>query len=145
MEEQINEQNLIEQLRAAFPELEGSYEERVIFWGREQSPSNYDVLGFVFRPKLIQEIEKGEVTDFLRRSATFMERVCTSGDAEAINVVWIKVFEWLIFRRKELNLLWPVLGPVTKATIRDAARRWSEAGRYFGHTEALPENNLPTE
>lgn len=145
MEERINEQNLIEQLRAAFPELEGRYEERAVFWGPEQSPSNYDVLGSVFKPKFIQEIEKGEITDFLRRSATFMERVCASGDDEAINVVWIKVFEWLIFRRKELKLVWPEFGPLTKANIRDAARRWSKAGRYFGHTENLPESNLPPE
>jgi hypothetical protein len=41
--------------------------------------------------------------------------------------------------------LWPVLGPVTKVTITDAARRWSEAGRYLGHAEEAPENNLPTE
>lgn len=145
MEEQINGRNLIDQLRAAFPELEGRYEERVTFWGREQSPSNYDVLGSVFRPKVRQELEKGERTDFLRRAATFIERVCTSGDAEAINVVWIEVFEWLIFRRKELELLWPALGPMTKAAIRDAAQRWSKAGGYFGHTEGLPEDNLPTE
>jgi hypothetical protein len=145
MEEQINEQNLIEQLRAAFPELEGSYDERVAFWGREQSPSNYDVLGFVFRPRLIEEIEKGEVTDFLRRSAAFMERVCTSGNVEAVNVVWTKVFEWLIFRRKELELCWPLFGPATKAAIKDAARRWSDAGRRFGRIEELPEKNFPTE
>jgi len=74
-----------------------------------------------------------------------MERVCASGDAEAINVVWIKVFEWLIFRCKELGLVWPVLGPLTKATIRDAARRWSKAQRCFGHIEDLAENNLPPE
>jgi hypothetical protein len=145
MEEQINERNLIEQLRAAFPELEGRYQDEVAFWGGERLPGNYDVLGFVFRPKLIQEVEKGEVTDFLRRSAAFMERVCASGDAEAVNVVWIKVFEWLIFRRKELELLWPVLGPTTKATIRDAARRWSDAGRHLGRTQGLPENNVPRE
>ena len=57
-----------------------------------------------------------------------MERVCVSGDSEAINVIWIETFEWLIHRPKELKLLWPVLGPATKSAIEDAAERWGKIG-----------------
>jgi hypothetical protein len=145
MEEQINDRNLIEQLRAAFPELESRYQERVAFWGGEIPPSNYDVFGSVFSPRFTEELEKGEITEFLRRSATFIERVCAAGDAEAINVLWIKVLERLIFRPKEIELLWTVLGPTTKATTREAARRWSDAGRRLGRAEGLPETHLPSE
>jgi hypothetical protein len=92
---------------------------------------------------LEDELSKGELTEFLRRAADFIERVCDSGDSEAINVVWIKVFEWLIFRPRELDLLWPALGATTKENIKDAARRWSVAGRDFGKTKNLPTSNLP--
>jgi len=143
MTEKINEKNLIEQLRLAFPEIEVSYQSRLGAYDGKRLPSNYEVVGFVFKPKLEDELSKGELTEFLRRASVFIERVCDSGDAEAINVVWIKVFEWLIFRPKELDLLWPTLGAMTKENIKDAARRWSVAGRYFGKTKNLPTSNLP--
>ncbi len=72
-----------------------------------------------------------------------MERVCTTGDAEAINVIWVKIFEWLIFRPNELRLFWPILGGATRACLKDAAQRWAEAGRSFGHTDDSPLNNIP--
>jgi len=39
MEEQINEQNLIAQLRAAFPELEGRFQDEVAFFGGNGRPA----------------------------------------------------------------------------------------------------------
>ena len=144
-EDRINEKNLIEKLREAFPELEHRYRERVDDYKGERVPSNYTVVGFVLQPQLEEEVAKGERSDFLRRAALFIERVCSSGDPEAINVIWIKIFEWLIFRPKELRVMWPILGPATKENIKDAASRWSKAGRHFGHIQGMPDENLPKE
>ena len=137
MIEPIYERNLVDELRRTFPELESRYEEEVGFWNGERTPSNYDVVGFVFKPRFRQEIETRTITDFLKRSAEFIERVCETGDPEAINVVWIKIFEWLLPRPDALKLLWPVLGEQTKASIRDAASRW-------GYSLDYPELDLPT-
>lgn len=134
MTEEINEKNLVEQLRANFPELENSFKERAATYEGEKYPSNYEVVGFIFKPELKKELSKGELTGFLRRAASFIERVCKSGDTEAINVIWIKIFEWLLFRPKDLDLLWPEFGDATKECIKDAAQRWLDAGRHFGRT-----------
>ena len=137
--------NLVQHLREAFPDLEDRYQERVKFWKGERAPSSYGVLGAVLRPALDQDLKKGHLTEFVRRAALFIEEICDSHDREAVNVVWIGIFEWLIFNPKELHLFWPVLGQETKANLKDAARRWSEAGRRFGKTKGLPEEFLPEE
>ena len=96
-------------------------------------------------PRLIEELQKDQITDFLMRCALFLERICACGSDEAINVIWIRVFECLISNKhkRDLELLWPILGPETKRLIRDAARRWSGAARMFGHENDLPEGNIP--
>ena len=137
----IDAHNLVEHLRVAFPELEDRYQEVMSEWEGERS--NYIVVGDVLQPRFLQEVAGGKITDFLKRSALFIERVCEDGDLEAINVIWVRLFEWLIFRPKELKLVWPILGPLTKANLRDAAHRWSDAQRRHGYTENLPEDNLP--
>lgn len=120
----VNEHNLVEELMRTFPELEDEYREEVMGC-EEQQPSNYSVVGFVFKPRFKAELETGTITDFLKRASQFIERVCESGDPEAVNVIWIKLFEWLLVHPPELRLLWPTLGPSTKAAIRDAATRWN--------------------
>ncbi len=128
---QINEQNLIAELMNSFPELEAKYKEEVAACGQER-PSNHAVVGFVFKPRFKAELETGTVTEFLKRSASFLENVCISGDAEAVNVIWIKLFEWLLVHPWELHLLWPEFGAATRAALRDAATRWNSLA-------ALPE------
>lgn len=146
MKQKITKENLIECIRQTFPELEDRYQARVDFWKKSNSlPSEYDVVRSVFLPKFREELASGGITEFLQRSALFIDRVCTSGDIEALNVVWTELFEWLIFRPKDIDVLWPVLGAATKEKIKDAARRWSAAGRYFGNTKNLPTSNLPKE
>jgi hypothetical protein len=125
MTEPVNDQNLVEQLRATFPELEKSYTDRVEN-ARGELPSNYEVVGLVLKPQLRKELEAGSISDFVQRCAAFMERVCLSGNVEAINVIWIKIFEWLIHEPKFLKILWPILGQATKAGIEDAAARWGK-------------------
>jgi hypothetical protein len=88
-------------------------------------------------------VQKGKITDFLRRFAIFVEQLCADGDLEALNVIWVRIFEWLIFHPKELALMWPIFGPLTKLNIKDAAHRWSSASRYYGKVSNLPEDNLP--
>jgi hypothetical protein len=127
----ITGQNLIVELMKSFPELEATYKQEVAASG-EQQLSNYEVVGFIFKPRFKSELETGTITEFLRRSARFIESVCKSADAEAVNVIWIKLFEWLLVHPLELRLLWAELGPATKATVRDAATRWNSL-------EALPE------
>jgi hypothetical protein len=140
----ISEHNLIEEIRAHFPELEKSYQEELRKWdGQEGMPSNYIVVANVFQPRFAHELADRRPTEVLERCADFIEKVCTDGDVAAINVIWVKVFEWLIFRPSELKFIWPLLGPVTRANIREAALRWSEAGRELGNTEHLPEHNIP--
>lgn len=123
----ISQRNLIEQFRIAFPEIEERYQKELQASGNEPL-GNYNMVGFVFKPYLNKELAKGELTDFLQRLAKFMERVCTSGDIEAINVIWLKLFKLLLAQPKTLKLLWPVLGPATRANIEDAARRWRLIG-----------------
>lgn len=127
----VTEHNLIEQFRLAFPELEAQYEARVQGWHGEGTPSNYEFVGFVFKPQFKRELQSRMVTGFLRRSAEFIERVCETGDPEAINVIWIKIFEWLLPRRNELKLLWPELGHKTKEKIKEAALRWGYSLAYL--------------
>lgn len=145
MGQSITSDNLVHHLRDTFPDLEDCYRKRVDFWKDKGEPSNYDVIGSVLRPKLKEELSKREQTEFLKRTAAFVERVCSSGDLEAINVIWIEIFEWLIFRPEELSIMWRVMGPATKRNIKDAAQRWSKAGRRFGHTQGLAIDNLPKE
>jgi hypothetical protein len=119
----ISEQNLVKQLRAAFPEIEDRYTEESKSWGKE-FPGNYIVFAFVFKPLLKAELAKNENEEFLHRFCTFMERVCVSGDSEAINVIWLKIFKLLLPDPAIIKRLWPLLGAATKANIEDAAARW---------------------
>jgi hypothetical protein len=142
-ESSINADNLIEELRVALPELEEAYQQELRKWkGKEYLATNYIIVGSVLQPYFQRAIAVVE-TDSLRRCAVFMERVCRDGDTEAINVIWVRVFEWLIFRPQELKLVWPFLGPATRENIKDAAQRWSSAKRFYGQTENLPEDNVP--
>jgi|SRR5579872_640150 len=146
MEDSINRENLIGRMREFLPEIEDLYQQSVNDLKRGSAPAtptNYEVVGFALRPCLQEEVSKGKITDFLRRFASFCERVCTSGDIEAINVIWVKIFEWLMFHPNELRLLWPILGPLSRSNIRDAAHRWSEAARSGGKMDGLPEDNVP--
>lgn len=129
--EAIDHRNLVSQLREIFPEVEPRYQEEMRTWG-ETPPSNYNIVAFVLKPYLREELKRGQITDFIRRLAEFMERICTSGDVEAINVVWLKLFKLFLGTPKDLNLIWPVMGPATKAEIRRAALRW-------GLLEKLPD------
>src|SRR6185312_7049817 len=134
-QESITQHNLVEQLRRSFPEIEVRLREEELR-ASNGKPGNYIVFGIVFDPLLKRELARGEVTEFLQRLAVFMERVCTSSDSEAINVIWIEIFEWLIHEPVHLKLLWPILGSATKAKIEDAAVRWGRIGD-------LPISGLP--
>ena len=95
-------------------------------------PGNYEVIVHCLRPALEADIAEGVTTDFLRRSSSLIEQVCNSGDPEAINVLWIEIFEWLAQSPAgELRFLWPTLGPSTRKIIREVLLRRSE-------TENLP-------
>jgi hypothetical protein len=135
----INSENLVEYIRVLFPELEDEYQEVANGW--EGDRSNYIIVGNVLKPYFVHEAQKGQITEFLRRFGQFVERLCTDGDLAALNVIWIRIFEWLIFHPKELSLMWPIFGPFTKENIKDAAHRWSIAGRFYGKVENLPEDN----
>ena len=87
----------------------------------EGDRSNYIIVGNVLQPRFVQQVEEGRITEFLTRFAAFVERVCADGDDEAINVVWVRIFEWLIFHPIELKFVWPMLGRLTKLNIKDAA------------------------
>ena len=115
--------DLIGELRTTFPEIENRYQEELRSWEGE-TPGDYNVVGFVFKPFLRTELEKGTVSDFLRRLTGFLEEVCTSGDIEAINVIWLKLFKLLLAQPADLNRLWPLLGPATRLNLEDAASRW---------------------
>jgi len=119
----VTERNLVDEFRLAFPEIEDQYRKKLNSWGDEH-PGNYIVFAFVFKPFLKEELSKSENEEFICRLCSFMERVCISGDLEAINVIWLKVFKLLLSDPKLVKLLWPLLGPTTKANIEDAAGRW---------------------
>ncbi|MFI5095815.1 MAG: hypothetical protein ACHQIK_20500 [Candidatus Acidiferrales bacterium] len=122
--------NLVGKLLTAFPELEGRYVEEVkSYYGL---PGNYWVIAVILKPVLTEQISKKDGADFVHRIAQFFELVCTSGDNEAVNVLWIEIFEWLVHSHAgELQFLWPILGPSTKAVIKEVAFRRKE-------TENLP-------
>lgn len=90
----------------------------------EEPPNSYEIVGALLRPRFKRELATGLVTDFVRRSAVFFEKVCASGDVEALNVIWVKIFEWLIGEPEKLKIVWPLLGKQTRAAIEDAAKRW---------------------
>lgn len=138
----IDENNLVDALLRALPELEGAYQGTVRDW-KPDTPGIYTVIGLTLIPRLQEELEKGKISDFLRRCALFLESVCATGSEEAINVIWTRVFERLIFKKRDLELLWPILGPETKRTIRDAAQRWSNAAKMLGNESDLPDEKMP--
>jgi len=122
--------NLVGKLLTAFPELEKQYVENVK--SSFGVPGNYWVIAVILKPVLTEQISKKDDADFVRRIAQFVEQVCTSGDNEAVNVLWIEIFEWLVHSQEgELKFLWPILGPSTKAVIEEVAFRRRE-------TENLP-------
>jgi hypothetical protein len=120
---EITSQNLIDELRRAFPEIEDRYQEEIRSWNGE-SPGNYNIFAFVFKPFIHEELAKGNNSDFLGRFCGFLERVCTSDDKEAINVIWLKIFKLLLADPSTVKQLWPLLGSATKANLADAALRW---------------------
>ena len=122
----IDEHNLIDQLRAVFPEIEERYRKELQDW-KDEPPGNYNILGSC-SSRTSRKSCQGRTTDFLERLAKFIERVCTSGDIEAINVIWLKLFKLFLAQPEKLKLLWPVLGPATESNIQDAARRWDFIG-----------------
>jgi len=143
--EAIDETNLVHALRQALPELEQAYQDTITNWSSSTTPGNYILIAETLVPRLLEELQKDQISDFLMRCGLFLERVCACGNDEAINVIWIRVFECLISNehKRDLERLWPILGPETKRMIRDAARRWSDAARMFGHEKDLPEENIP--
>lgn len=112
--------NLVGKLLTALRELEEPYLKEVkSYYG---VTGNYWVVGVVWKPAIKDQISSGKVTDFLRRTSSFIEQVCTSEDAEAINVLWIEMFEDFVHSLDGvLKFMWPILGPSTKAVIRDVA------------------------
>lgn len=120
---EITSQNLVEQLRLAFPEIEDRYLEELRSWNGE-FPGNYNVFAFVFKPFLQTELAREHNDDFLVRFCGFMEQVCTSQDKEAINVLWLKIFKLLLADAATVKRLWPFMGASTKANLADAALRW---------------------
>jgi|SRR5580704_10573828 hypothetical protein len=112
-------------LLAALPELEKPFLEEVK--SSYGLPGNYCVAFAILRPAIMEQIATEEVTDFGLRFSSFIEEVCNSGDTEAINVLWIELFEWLVHSQTgELKFLWPILGPSTRAVIQEVARRRQE-------------------
>jgi hypothetical protein len=122
---EITSQNLIDELRMAFPEIETRYQEEVLSWNGE-SPGNYNIFAFVFKPFIKEELAKENSSDFLGRFCEFLERVCSSDDKEAINVIWLKIFKLLLADPSTVKRLWPLLGSTTKANLADAALRWGQ-------------------
>jgi hypothetical protein len=120
---EITAQNLVEQLRVAFPEIEARYQEELRSWNGE-FPGNYNVFAFVFKPLLKEELAKEGDSNFLARFCGFMEQVCASDDKEAINVIWLKIFKLLLADSSTVKRLWPLMGQATKANLADAALRW---------------------
>jgi hypothetical protein len=115
--------DLIGELRATFPEIENRYQEEIRSW-QGKMPGDSNVVAFVLKPFLRTELEKGIVSDFLLRLAKFMEDVFASGDIDAINVIWLKLFKLLLAQPADLNRIWPFLGPETRLNLEDAASRW---------------------
>jgi hypothetical protein len=127
---EITALNFIGKMLTALPELEKPYLERLK--SHCGHPGNYEAVFNYLRPALKEDIAKGSTTDFLRRSSSFIEQVCRCRDLEATNVLWIELFEWLVHSPAgELKFLWPILGPSTRATIKQVALRRRE-------TENLP-------
>jgi hypothetical protein len=121
----ITSVNLVGKLLSALPELDKQYTEEL----KEYNglPGNYWVFAVIFKPALIKQITTGEITDFVRRCSAFIEQVCSGKDREAINVLWIEIFEWLVHSEAgELKFLWPTLGPSTRVKITEVATRRRE-------------------
>ncbi len=121
----ITSANLVGKLLLALPEFEKQYmEELKEYYGL---PGHYWVFAVILKPALIKQIAKGETTDFVRRCSTLIEQVCSGKDREAMNVLWIEIFEWLVpSQAGELKFLWPTLGPSARAEITEVATRRRE-------------------
>jgi hypothetical protein len=128
MDVRIDSANLEREFVLAFPDLSEKYQEKLKTFGREKGEElgNYGVFGFVLEPRLKEEVARGVHTKFLERVATFIEKVCRSGDLEAINVLWLEVFRLLLDEPDGLKLLWPMLGDCSKKEIGMAAKKWGK-------------------
>ena len=115
----IDEHNLISQLRAVFPEIEERYRKELQDW-KDEPPGNYNILGFVFKPYLKEELAKGELTDFLERLAK-LSKGSAQGDIEAINVIWLKSSSCSWLSQKSLNFSGLCSAQQPNRYIQDAA------------------------
>jgi hypothetical protein len=120
MDHSITEDNLIREIRSRFPEIEQEYQ-KACSPGYE--PGRYQVTSML-RKQLDKHLSSGQLTQLEDRAAEFIEQVCLSGSEEALNTIWIRLFERWIHDPAKLRVIWPILSPKTREKIRDAARRW---------------------
>ena len=120
MNHPITEDNLILEIRSRFPEIEEEFQ-RQCMHGCE--PGRYQVTSML-RKEVDKHLSSGDLTELEHRAAGFIEQVCLSGSEEALNTVWIRIFERWIHNPDKLRVIWPILGPKTQERIHDAARRW---------------------
>ena len=106
-----------------FPEALPSYEAMVKEWHGE-FPGTYNVFYEVFRPLLSIALQENDLL-LQQRFSQFFEIVLRDGDAEAQNVIWLKIFKWLFGQKNLLELFLPVCGPATRRAMRNAAFRWN--------------------
>jgi hypothetical protein len=120
MDHRITEENLVQEIRTRFPEIEQEYQRQS---SHGDDPSRYQVASML-RDELNKHLGNGEVTELEHRAATFVEEVCLFGSGEALNTIWIRIFERWIHDPQKLRVIWPVLRVKTRETIKDAATRW---------------------
>ena len=121
----ITAANLTGKLLLALPALEPQYLAQIkSYYG---NPGNYSVFFHIVRPMVEALITRRQKNDDLLQLSVFIEEVCKCEDPEAVNVLWMEIFEWLVHSQREgLKYWWPSLGPSSRAIIRSVARRRRE-------------------
>jgi hypothetical protein len=106
-----------------FPELVPRHARLFNEWAPDV-PGSYTIFMEIFRPHLAEAINDAD-TALLMRYGTFFEDVFESQDTEAENVIWLKIFKWLLADHSRVSAFQGYMGKNTKTALKNAARKWN--------------------
>lgn len=111
-------------LLTEFPELRdrmessfGSYYDLT-----SEFPQAYPVFEDVFQIFLFEVLSKSDSEHLTQRAFLFCERMACRRDVEVLNLLWIAIFESLIYDDGKVQQAWKYLGPKTRTLAREIGR-----------------------
>jgi hypothetical protein len=109
--------SLNQKLVDAFPELQSAYQSQLDWWAPE-TPGPHVMYGDVLNPFIVSSIERLD-DSVLRRVATYLEQIATSGDDKSIDVVVVTVLSYLSSQPDWIGPFREYLGQHTRKLLQE--------------------------